>query len=625
MSLRWSASLACLALVLTAALAGGAALRESVTYDEVSHIGAGLSYLQKLDLRLNPEHPPLAKIIAAAPLAIRGTRADYSDVSWKISERFFPAFVGQLLFGEFVLNHWNDASTVLMWARAPMVLLMLAMGAVIFVMGRRLGGPSGALLCVVVFAGCPTILANGPLVHTDVAVALFTLLTLLAFANVLRHASRRHVGLFALGLAAALLSKFSAIVLLFDIGAILLSLWIRPVRNTEPAWISLKAVLRGLAAAGLLVYVFYLVFSWNQPSDALAHVHAGPSTLFVRRALLPPWLYVRGLFMVVLQSSRPTFVLGRSWPHGIWFYFPVLLALKSPPGFLVLLLMTPVAVLLASKGATPRPTLWQEESILWRVVWVSTVVQAAVCIASRLNIGFRHFIVPLALLIVMIAPLAPALRRLPCSPAGRRAAGFLLGCTAASCLVSAVLVYPYYIPYVNVLALGRPAYRLFDDSNLDWGQSLPEVRRFVEEHHVARIALDPMGFTDTKFSVPQSELWDCHNPELATGYEWAAISANRMAGDGNCRWLLRYPSYSLAGGSMFVIRLPLALPAPGVDGRPTVVPDTSDKRAFLSLIDGPAAGVETSARDTQKIFRSWTSSFLQGYPWLRDRVLVWIE
>ena len=52
-------------LILMAVLAGGAALRESVTVDEVAHIGAGVSYLQKLDLRFNEEHPPLPKVLAA--------------------------------------------------------------------------------------------------------------------------------------------------------------------------------------------------------------------------------------------------------------------------------------------------------------------------------------------------------------------------------------------------------------------------------------------------------------------------------------------------------------------------------------------------------------------------------
>ena len=86
---------AVLLLALIAVLAGGAALRESVTFDDVAHIGAGIGYLQKFDLRLNEEHPSLPKILAALPLVLRGTHADYSHLSWTISEKFFPAFFGQ--------------------------------------------------------------------------------------------------------------------------------------------------------------------------------------------------------------------------------------------------------------------------------------------------------------------------------------------------------------------------------------------------------------------------------------------------------------------------------------------------------------------------------------------------
>lgn len=56
-------ALATLLLLLMAILAGGAARRESITFDEIAHIGAGVSYLQKLDMRMNPEHPPLAKVL----------------------------------------------------------------------------------------------------------------------------------------------------------------------------------------------------------------------------------------------------------------------------------------------------------------------------------------------------------------------------------------------------------------------------------------------------------------------------------------------------------------------------------------------------------------------------------
>src|SRR6267142_6796246 len=82
-------------LALMALLAGGAARRESVTVDEVAHIGAGVSYLQRLDMRMNEEHPPLSKAWAAIPLVLRGVHADYSHISWTFSNKMFNAFLGE--------------------------------------------------------------------------------------------------------------------------------------------------------------------------------------------------------------------------------------------------------------------------------------------------------------------------------------------------------------------------------------------------------------------------------------------------------------------------------------------------------------------------------------------------
>src|SRR5690348_16552367 len=88
-----------LLLAMMALLAGGAARRESVTIDEVAHVGAGVSYLQKLDLRMNEEHPPLAKVLAAIPLVIKGVHADYSHLSWTFSGGFFHQYLGEWVFG----------------------------------------------------------------------------------------------------------------------------------------------------------------------------------------------------------------------------------------------------------------------------------------------------------------------------------------------------------------------------------------------------------------------------------------------------------------------------------------------------------------------------------------------
>ena len=192
-SRTWDTLVPILLLVLMAVLAGGAALRESVTIDELAHIGAGVSYLQKLDLRMNAEHPPLPKVLAALPLVVRGVHADYTHLSWSFSEKFFPAYLGQWVFGEWLLEKWNEPKAVLIWARLPMLLLTLALGCVVYACGRRLGGTWGGLLCLSVYVSTPAFLAFGPLVHTDLAVTLFSLLALWAFAEVWCEPNRKRL------------------------------------------------------------------------------------------------------------------------------------------------------------------------------------------------------------------------------------------------------------------------------------------------------------------------------------------------------------------------------------------------------------------------------------------------
>ena len=148
-----------------------------------------MSYLQKLDLRLNGEHPPLAKVLAAVPLVATGVKADYAAISWTFSEKFFPAYLSQWVFGEWVLGRWNARQPTVAMARIPMLLLTLALGAAIYGCALRLGGLYGALLVLSLYVSTPVFLTFGPLVLTDIPVALFSLLTLWA----LRDCGRAHV------------------------------------------------------------------------------------------------------------------------------------------------------------------------------------------------------------------------------------------------------------------------------------------------------------------------------------------------------------------------------------------------------------------------------------------------
>jgi len=123
----------------------------------------------------------------------------------------------------------------------------------------------GGLLCLSVYVTAPAFLVFGPLVHTDIAVTLFSLITLWRFAEVWREPSRKNSVLFGLGFAGALLSKFTAGILLFAFVAFALSTRWRavpgqPTHKAElRAWRRLRWRSRGRAFFGRLLRCMWFI------------------------------------------------------------------------------------------------------------------------------------------------------------------------------------------------------------------------------------------------------------------------------------------------------------------------------------------------------------------------------
>lgn len=579
---------AVLLLVLMAVLAGGAARRESVTVDELAHTGAGVSYLQALDMRLNAEHPPLAKILAAIPLVVRGAHADYMHLSWTFSGSgrfpFFRQFLGEWVFGHWFLMTWNDPHTTLYWARIPMLLLTLLLGLALYVMGTQLGDFWGGLLCLAAYTTMPAFLAFGPLVITDLAVTLFWVMTVWQLPNMWRNPSRGLVIKFGLALAGALLSKFSSGLLFFVFPAFALSLRLMPLAEQPTnkgelrswrrrGWISLA---KGTLWAALFVYVVYLVLSWRQSTDSFSVIPYFPASPVFRRMLMPAWLYLQGVVGFGLTAlSRPTYLLGRVYPHGVWFYFPVLFLLKSQLAFLLLLALSLVAAVAVKARFRSRYfVVTSGMEMHWRAVWVSLIVFVAVCLINRLDISIRHFMIALALIILLLAPLPRTLRTLttPYSPVGVTTTALITAMCVAM-IVTAVRAYPNYVPFVNSLGMGHPVHELVNDSNVDWNQSLPEAEVFARRHGLHQLLLDEYGFSNLSVYIPQAQPWDCQQPTESNAGQWAVLSANFLGESGTCGWLLQYPHEILAGGSLYAVHLPELIPSAGQAGGPPLPQD----------------------------------------------------
>lgn len=213
-------------------------------------------------------------------------------------------------------------------------------------------------------------------------------------------------------------------------------------------------------------------------------------------------------------------------------------------------------------------------TLQWRAMWIFLVVFVTACLLGPMNLSIRHFTTPLVFLILLLAPLPRMLERL--QQGGWKPARAMRGCTvllAAASLLTVVRAYPHYIPFLNSLTLGRPGYELVNDSNLDWNQGLPDVRRFAEHRGLRTVLVDEYGYSEPAVYVPGAQFWNCQQPSAADAGRWAVLSANMILESHNCGWLLRYPHETLAGGSMYAFQLPAVIPAAGVAGAPPLPAD----------------------------------------------------
>jgi len=570
------------ASALFAALCIGSVRNESITANEVAHIPAGLSYLQRLDARMNIEHPPLIKVIAAMPLLFLHAKVDYSDPTWSAR----PGQQAEYLFGKKFFESWNaNQETLLFLARLPMVALALLLAVSLYEMARQLAGPWGAALTLAVFVTSPYFIAYGSLVLTDISVALFSLWTMWYFASLWQEPTVRNALLFAASLAGALLTKFSAVFLIPTL--LLCWAWFRFSRPRPAVEASANAgrktftreqlAIGAILLAGLVVYLFYQgIFHRSDTisilQDEVNSLNAFGGPVFpgmyryislltghpvLERILVPLSLYIGGLNFIVGYGSRPMYFLGHWQPHGVWFYFPVMSFLKLAPGMVLLLLLL-AALATANflrrrgKGFSVVP---DSKRLHFRAMLATLAVFAAIAMASKLNVGVRHFSVPITVAVLLCSLAIPLARAV----LGSKAQTFAFCATLAmalSCAVTALLAYPHYVSYYNIFRLNVPKQEIAVNSNLGWGQSMKELDAFFKQRRVRAPYVDTrMSGLDPAVYIPGARGWQCDTPDPVAP-EWVAVSADRLLHEQpNCEQLLRYPSWTVGDGTIMVFRI----------------------------------------------------------------------
>ncbi len=247
---------ATLVLAIFVALALWNAWATCTTVDEPVHLAAGYSYLKWHDFRLNPEHPPLVKLVAAAPLLathlFRGgfdpgnldsydgadsrslniLRKDWAAVlagndSWNFTHEFYYGVhdavlerTGASRSSELPTrqryrraDYLRNPEGMIRAGRTAALGFGVLLGLLVFLWTRELYGFFGGALALTLFAFDPSFIGNSALVTTDVAASLGFFGSVYLLWRATRRLAAREVALLCVMVALAATSKYSCVLL----------------------------------------------------------------------------------------------------------------------------------------------------------------------------------------------------------------------------------------------------------------------------------------------------------------------------------------------------------------------------------------------------------------------------
>jgi hypothetical protein len=540
-------------LVLHAALGVDTARRLTVTHDEYWHLPAGFLAWKTGRFDFDPLNPPLTRLWATWPLLFTHATCDSGNI---------PAGDLFALGRQFLMDNLGNYEFYLGLARSMNVAWSVLTGLLLALWSREFFNDKTACLTAALWAFCPTALANAPLVTPDAGGCCLFIATLYAAWRFARRPDVRTAGLAGLLLGLAQLAKFTNLLL---IPLVIVVWWLarEPTRTDPPIpWRRRLGPWLAIGAISLLVlnlgYLFQGTFTrWNAyqfQSRSMQDLTKWAGSL--TQAPLPlPREYLIGLDRqrAIMESQHPVYLDGKWGLDGFPDYYPRAMEYKLPHAVQMLGLLAVVFLVLPGR----EPRLLRLQSLI--LVPPAFVIVVASTIGMQLGIRY-------------VLPALPPLYLF----AGQTARWFdwqrsrlraLLVGVLALALPLSVRYHPHHLAYFNELAGGPIGGRMhLLDSNLDWGQDLRELKRYLDEQKIDDVGLAYFGM------YPPSKLGiRYHVPPREPAPGWYAVSANflygrphtifgpddtfRPADFGEFAWLRLFPPVARIGCSIDVFHV----------------------------------------------------------------------
>jgi hypothetical protein len=508
-------------------------------YDEPAHIACGMEWLDKGTFKMEPQHPPLPRVMAALGPYLAGLRLP--EVGYVGGNRAngydFYGTGNQILYarGQYP---WN-----LTLARLGTLPFFVLAAWVTFLWTRSLLGDWPGVWAVFLLTMLPVVLGYSTLAYVDPALMAMFPAALLAFTRWLDAPGWRRSMVLGCAVAGAALSNTPWMVFLPPcFVAILACRW-----WAEKRWAATRREERGEARAALrecvrrwtgqvvvaLLAACFVLWGgyrfsverldtvFDNPGRALQQLHLPPlAKSLVAKVIeinppIPAPAFFQGLGRAIGENSKlyPAYLLGKVKRGGWWYFYFFMLAFKTPPAFLLL-------ALAGSCWALKR--FWREKD--WRMAApaVCVVVTLLVGTTIKVNLGVRT--------ILFVYPLLAILGAVGCKEIlyleGRwRRVAILPILLLAQLGVYGAWIHPNYLTYTSDFAGGTPDYSLVLDADYDAGQNVLRLAQVLRDHKVGHLKLRLYTSADlTQMGLPPFETLAPF--EKATG--WVAVSAHNL-------------------------------------------------------------------------------------------------
>jgi hypothetical protein len=504
---------------------------KSPVFDEPPHIAAGMAYLQKDNFRPNPQHPPLIKEMAAVSMLLAGIRLPQTRLAAAMLQEA-PDQPYEWLVGNSLIAA-NGPARLLFFARLPMICLSTLLALLIYLWGRRLTGDLAALAALLIFTLDPNLLGHSAFVTTDMGLAAFGTAFFFALWLYLQRPATARLLLCGLAMGLAFCAKFSAVAMLPAAFAPMLAsrtLGLRGVRAGR-AFILRLAELAFASLALCCIAALVMMAVYRSPAALSMYWH-GITSIYADST--PGYLY----YMAGHKAER------------FYSYFAVAWLLKEPIAAIALVLLGS-AVLLRNRSLPLLDKLF--------LFLPPALLFAAATLAAH-DIGIRYIIpaFPFACL-AGGAGLAGLIRRQ--SPWTRGLAALLV----VWMVIAAAGIYPDSLSYFNEAAclLTEPAKtgwdggskcgpRWLDDSNVDWGQGLVQLRAWLKAHPDPRtLRMAYFGSFPPEGYGIASEPYVLREDDQLPAPGLYAISANRVARNGDA-WPATTTPTAIVGHAIYI-------------------------------------------------------------------------